>query len=142
MERLNANLDGGAFTKAQQEPPLVEDSAPLSAYTELLQFLKENEEIEAVEFGGWQGDPEDVLPLPVPESVRGRVLALEQAKPYMEGWSFESQDWNPRCYSLYVWTSTRVLWVGCGADDQTHLFSIPRHPGKGSNGPLFVKEDA
>lgn len=110
-----------------------------SAYQELIGILQDGEQVEGIVFGawGWGGaprpgedwkleldEPEDP---PVPFAVRGSVLSLDEAKPYMRGWSFFGGYGAPDCYATYIWTDRRVIWV-TQYDGSTQLDDAPRHP--------------
>jgi hypothetical protein len=100
----------------------------LDAYADLLDEMKEGEQIEAIVFGdwGWEGYGEPV-PNPVPTTEKNKVLTIEQAKPYMKGWSFNGGTGAPQCYAVRIWTNQRVLWA-TQYDGDTHLDSAPRNP--------------
>ena len=110
----------------------------MSAYGDLMDFLNEGEAVEAIVFGPWgwgtapdeggewERDYHEPENIPVPFSVRGRVLTLAEAKPYMDGWSFDNDFGAPDCYAVTVWTDSRVLFVG-EYDGATWLCSVPRN---------------
>lgn len=67
---------------------------------ELISYLRNDETVEKIVFGRWWTDPivdeissertlaqGEPFPPPVHYSVRGRILTLKEAKPFMEGWS-------------------------------------------------------
>src|SRR5690554_149073 len=95
----------------------------MAAYDELLEFLNDGEQVEAIVFGPWgwgnapasdeawergYGEPDDV---PVPFDMRGKVLSLEDAAPFMQQWDFNGGFGAPACYATYIWTDRRVIWV-------------------------------
>ena len=113
----------------------------MSAYTDIMKVMQDDEKIEGIVFGPWgwgdapdegeeweQGYGEPNPPL-VPFSERGKVLTLEEATPYMEGWEFNGGFGAPECYATYIWTNKRVLWV-TQYDGATALDAVPRHPEK------------
>lgn len=112
----------------------------MNAYEELLNHLNENEKVETIIFGsfGWGGIPdknegwemgygEDLLNKPIPFELRGKILSLEEAKEYMQCWSFDGGYGSPDCYSVYVWTNQRVFFVS-EYDGSTCLMNVPRNP--------------
>jgi hypothetical protein len=102
----------------------------VNAYDDLLRKLQDGEEVEAIMFGNWGwGDDENIQA--VPEDKKGVVLTLEQARPYMNGWSFNGGYGSPECYATYIWTNRRVLWV-TQYDGATGLSSAPRNPPSGA----------
>lgn len=111
----------------------------MNAYDDLIKCLSDDEKVEAIVFGPWgwgsspgegrewtsgHGEPD---PPAVPFCERGKVLTLDEAAPYMEGWEFFGRSDAPYCYATYVWTSERVLWV-TQCDGATCLDSAPRNP--------------
>jgi hypothetical protein len=107
----------------------------MTAYNELCEFLEDGETVEAIVFGDWGGwtyepgelgysEPEN---RPVPVSFRRCVLSLEEAKPYMTGWSFAGGFGSSDCYAVHVWTNSRVIWVH-EYDGSTCLRGAPRNP--------------
>ena len=115
----------------------------MNAYEDVVEFLREGEKVEAIVFGawGWGSEPEegdlwefgykepgedDGVPL-VPFGLRGRMMSLSKAKPYMEGWSFYGGHGAPECYAVYIWTDQRVIWV-TQYDGSTMLDDAPRNP--------------
>lgn len=107
----------------------------MNAYEELLAALEPGEEVRGIVFGNWGGTgyPAEKLAYceppdrPVPVDARGRVLSLEEARPYMVGWSFDGGHGTAECYATWVWTDRRVIWVH-EYDGSTHLSWMPRHP--------------
>jgi len=59
--------------------------------------------------------------------MRRKVLTLEQAKPYMKGWSFNNGYGAPECYAVRIWTNLRVFWV-TQYDGATQLNNTLRNP--------------
>lgn len=100
----------------------------MDAYKDLLDFLEEGENIECIVFGPWgwdgYGEPDDA---PVPKDAQGRMMTADEARPMMEGWSFNGGYGAPDCYAVYVWTDKRVIWV-TQYDGATGLDSAPRNP--------------
>lgn len=100
----------------------------MSALKDLKEYLGEGETVEGIVFGSWGwGGHREPFDVPVPPNVRGKVLTLEQAAPYMDGWSFYGGFGAPKCYAVYVWTTSRVIWV-TQYDGATDLDSAPRNP--------------
>lgn len=106
----------------------------MNALDELLEYLSEGEEVEAIVFGEWWPDQfsaKSDIPsgpkgyLPVPKEMRGKAVSLEEATPYMDGWSF--WDSLGACYAAYIWTNKRVIWVN-DYDASISLQSAPRNP--------------
>lgn len=107
------------------------------AYEELLYKLNSGEQVVAIAFGNWgwssaddpiqlgYGEPE---PPPVPLNKRDIPMLLEEAEPYMRGWSFNHGYGNPECYATTVWTTDRIIIVG-KYGGATWLFAVPRWPG-------------
>jgi hypothetical protein len=111
----------------------------LNAHDELVSILEDGETIEAIVFGAWgwgsaprdgegwePGHGEPSYP-PVPFDKRGVILKIEEACPYMEGWSFYGGYGAPACYAVNVWTNKRVMWV-TQYDGSTRLSFAPRNP--------------
>jgi len=100
----------------------------MSAWTDLVEFLNDGEKVIAVVFGKWgwsgYGEPE---PPPVLEAEQGIIYWDEDAKPFMEGWSFYGGYGAPDCYAVNIWTTQRVIWV-TQYDGSTALSSVPRNP--------------
>ena len=99
-----------------------------NAFDDLQDFLMSGECVEGLVFGvwGWDGFKEPGPP-PVPKDKQGVLMQLEDAKPFMEGWSFDGGYGAPTCYATYIWTDKRVIWV-TQYDGSTGLDSMPRHP--------------
>lgn len=99
-----------------------------NAYDELIEFLDDEETVEGVVFGvfGWSGfdEPDEAK---IPENMRGIVLSIDQAKPFMKGWSFYGGHGAPMCYAITVWTNENVIFVS-QYDGSTRLESVPRNP--------------
>lgn len=125
----------------------------MAAYADLMSFLNEGEQVEAIVFGPWgwssappegqpwehgfgeHGEPDIIgepptAPPPVPFEVRGRPLTIEQAEPYMNGWSFRGGYGRAECYAIWAWTNRRVIAVST-YDGATSLFAVPRNPCEG-----------
>jgi len=105
-----------------------------NAYEELIAYLDDDERVERIVFGKWGwGNGRDKLgfgepdPPPVPFDQRGKLLTLDEARPYMEGWCFDGGYGAPECYATYIWTDRRVIWVS-QYDGSTWLCSALRHP--------------
>ena len=100
----------------------------LNAYDELMEELEGGEIVDGIVFGNYgnsgYGEPE---PNPVPEELKGKLLKPEEAKPYMDGWSFYSDVGAVECYATYIWTNKRVMWI-TQYDGATNLDSMPRNP--------------
>jgi hypothetical protein len=102
----------------------------MNAYKELLEELQEGETVQAIVFGeyGWGGYCE--IEGGVPEEKQGVVLTLEDAKPFMQTWSFDGDFGAPECYATNIWTNRRIFWV-TEYDGSTTLDSASRNPTAG-----------
>jgi Holliday junction resolvasome RuvABC endonuclease subunit len=69
----------------------------------------------------------DLTGFPIPKDKKGVLLTLEEAKPYMNGWSLFSGFGSPETYAINVWTNKRVLWI-TQYDGSTSLDSVSRFP--------------
>ena len=100
-----------------------------TAYTELMESLHAGETVEAIVFGewGWGDGYCEPKPPPIPTDKQGVLLTLEEAKPLMQEWQFDTGFGSPDCYPVYIWTSARVFWAA-EYDGSTRLVSIPRAP--------------
>lgn len=97
-----------------------------SALKDLLNFLEEGEEVQAVVFGDWGwGNYEDVGL--VPKERRGKVLSPQEAQCYMEGWSFNGGHGSPECYAAYIYTDQRLIFPS-QYDGATNLEGMPLRP--------------
>ena len=97
-----------------------------NAYEELIEFLDDDEDVEAIVFGefGWGGYCD---PKVIPSDKQGVLLSLDEAKPLMQGWAFTGGYGAPESYATYVWTNKRVIWV-TQYDGSTSLDHAPRFP--------------
>ena len=87
----------------------------MKPYEELISELQEGEVVEAIVFGDWgEGKHNEHYPF-VPVEQRGKILTLEEAKPFMEGWvdwNFRNRKWGKiRAYAAYIWTNQRIIWI-------------------------------
>ena len=111
-----------------------------NAYNDLINMLDQDEQVEAIVFGAWgwasaprssdeewEPDSSEPEPPPVPFKLRGKTMTLEEARPYMQGWSFIGGFGAPDCYATYIWTNQRIIWV-TQYDGATGLDSAPRYP--------------
>jgi len=111
----------------------------MNAYDDLVSKLEEGETVEAIVFGAWgwgsapsegqnwePGYNEPTYP-PVPFDKRGVILTLDEAKPFMAGWSFFGWFGSPACYAVNIWTNKRIIWV-TQYDGATSLSFAPRNP--------------
>lgn len=100
-----------------------------SAYAELMKELEAGEKVEGIVFGkyGWGGFGEDEISDPIPQDKIGKLMTLDEARPYMQSWSFIGGFGSPDCYATYIWTNKRILWV-TQYDGSTCLDSAPRNP--------------
>jgi len=115
----------------------------MNAYEELLAFLTEGEQVESLVFGNFGHDNGSELywddyeweqwgecpsvKNPIERENIGKIMSLETAKPYMQGWRFEHDMGGLNCYGMYIWTNKRIIWVG-KYDGATWLSSAPRNP--------------
>jgi hypothetical protein len=97
------------------------------AYIELLNMMELGEVPECIVFGewGWFGFKEETEF--VPKEMQGKVIRFEDAKPYMQGWTFNCGYGAPECYAIRLWTNKRVIWV-TQYDGATWLDSAYRNP--------------
>jgi hypothetical protein len=114
----------------------------MSAIEQLRKFLVDGESVEGIVFGvwGWGSAPQDgdewepgylePDPPPVPFDLRGRVMTLDEAAPYMESWEFYGGFGAPDCYAVTIWTDRRVIWV-TQYDGSTGLDAAWRNPTAG-----------
>jgi len=103
----------------------------MNAFKDLEEELDEDEVIEAVVFGdwGWDGyeEPRKRTNPPVPKDKRGVILSIEEAKPMMEGWGFNTGYGAPTTYATYIWTDKSIYFI-MQYDGATSVTSIPRNP--------------
>ena len=99
----------------------------LNAYDDLMKFLEKDEVVENIIFGdyGWSGFGEDVKF--IKRNQKNKLMTIDEAKPLMNGWSFDGGFGSPDCYATYIWTNKRVIWV-TQYDGSTNLDSMPRNP--------------
>lgn len=118
----------GAVVSLDEADVTPNDTPALDAYTDLMAELLDGEEVISLVFGdfGWAGyhEPE---PPSVPRDKRGVLLTLEEARPYMRGWTFFCDYGAPMAYATYIWTNRRVLWV-TQYDGSTDLDWAPSLP--------------
>lgn len=88
----------------------------------------EGEEIEAAVIGkmGW-GDYESEKVPNYEEHPKGKVLTWQEARKYLN-YEFDSGLGAPGCQAIYVWTTTKVMFVSQYDDGATKLNVIPRNP--------------
>ena len=102
-----------------------------SAWQDVVEELQEGERIEAVIFGPWGwGGYREPDPPKVPHDLFGKVLKPEEAKQYMEDWTFYTDYGAPECYAAYIYTNWRIFFV-VQYDGATWLEWIPRNPTEG-----------
>jgi hypothetical protein len=82
--------------------------------------------------GGYSDRGESGHPL-AGESVMWEQIEDDLDYEYDAG--FEGEDCHPLCHPLYIWTPTRVLFIGC-YDGKTWVEEVPRYPRACS--PYFV----
>lgn len=96
-----------------------------SAITELIEFLKENENVEAIVFGPWSGyNHDDKF---IPKEKQGVILTLTEAIPFMNNWNFIQDYGSPNVHTVWIWTNLRTIWVH-EYDGSSCLASMPRNP--------------
>jgi len=111
----------------------------MSAIDDLTEYLNKDERIEGIVFGAyssgytpffeddkWELEYNEPNPPPVPFNIRGKVLTLEQAKPYMIDWDFYNGT-GVKAYATYIWTNQRIIFV-TQYDGETELAAVPRNP--------------
>jgi len=96
----------------------------------LVKWIKDiagDEQIEGVVIGelGW-GDygAEDVPNYA--EQPRGKLLSWDDAKKWID-YDFSSGYGHPECNAIYVWTESRIIFVG-QYDGATFPIWLPRNP--------------
>jgi hypothetical protein len=101
----------------------------MNAYEELMEYLEEGEEVEALAFGEWGWGNDSFYGPPEGEEIapQGCLMKLEDARKYMQGWRFGGGYGAPECYATYIWTNKRIIWV-TQYDGSTGLDSAPRNP--------------
>lgn len=67
---------------------------------------------------------------PRPPVIRGALLTWDQARPMLD-YEYDSGYGLEDCDAVFVWTSKRVLFVGC-YDGRTWVTGIPRQPSTGT----------
>jgi len=97
-----------------------------NAYRTLVEFLEEDEVIEGIVFGEcefhyYEDDEECSDEYEVPKDKQGVVLTVDEAKPYILGWS---SFYN---HPIYVWTNKRCIQV-INYDGYFYLVGMPRNP--------------
>jgi len=119
----------GEMIKANDYNFIPEEESTMNAYDDLMKELEEGEIVEGLVFGdyGWSDFGEEDCDNPIPQNKRGVLLTLEEAKPLMDGWTYDGGFGSPDCYATYVWTNKRIIWV-TQYDGSTCLDSAPRHP--------------
>lgn len=97
-----------------------------NAYEDILEVLEEGEVIEAIVFE----DPKDIYSMEsysIPKENIGVPISLEQARPYLKGWTVYGSYGCEEVIPFYVWTNFRVLFIG-SYDGSTWLTGVPRNP--------------
>ena len=112
-----------------------EEEHYMSAWEELMDVLKDDEEVECVIFGPWGWgaceDDDSGAPEPqVPPSIMGRRLILTEAEPFLKAFSFSGSYGSPDSYATWIYTNKKVMWV-TQYDGSTGLTAMPRHPVQG-----------
>ena len=139
-DRIEVTIDRGYQNRLREAIDLKNQP---NAYEELMDYLLEDECVEAIVFGQWGGekpdegyclvegevddiyDPSDSPHVPL--SFRGKPLGINEARSMMQGWRFSGGMGSITCYAVYVWTNHRVIWVN-GYDGATSLRSAPISP--------------
>ena len=99
----------------------------MNAWDDLMQYLGDDESIEAVVFGSWGRDDSELADLAIPFEKRNIVLSIEEAKSFLKReWRFKNFQ-SLTCYAAYIWTNKRIIWVRT-YDGATWLDSAPRNP--------------
>lgn len=107
-----------------------------SAWSDVTEGLIEGEIVEAIVFGPWGwgsgNNPDDWYGFPSHLKVPpiGKVLTLEQAMPYFEGWSFNGDHGALDCFAVQIFTDRQIMTV-TQYDGATWLAGVPRHPVEG-----------
>ena len=109
----------------------MDEIGTMTAWEEIHERLEVGEQFEPIVFGPWAwGMSEDVPKPEVPPSVMGRRLLPQEAKPFLEAFSFSGSYGSPECYATWVYTNKRVMWV-TQYDGSTCLDAMPRNPTNG-----------
>ena len=116
-----------------EEADVVAVDAPEETFWEaLLEVVTDGGEAEddiaAVVIGhyGWGSDEEEETLAKVPDAMKGVMLTAGQAKPLLS-YEYDSSFGAPKCHAVYLWTSTRVIFVS-QYDGSTSIEAVPRLP--------------
>lgn len=107
-----------------------------NAWNDVAEGLIEGETVEAVVFGPWGwgsgSNPEDWYGFPSHLKVPpiGKVLTIEQAMPFFNGWSFNGGFGAPSCFAVQIFTDRQIMTV-TQYDGSTWLSGTPRNPVEG-----------
>ena len=97
-----------------------------NAYKQLIESLAEDEYIENIILANID-DCWDMKDYDLPAYYSGRPLTLEEARPYLYGWSIDGGYGGEEVIPFYAWTNKRILFIGT-YDGSTWLTSVPRDP--------------
>jgi len=86
--------------------------------------LRDGEAVVAAVFGEWQGEGWQGF---VPESMQGKPLTIDEAKPLMEGWHVDEEYGYAQCHPVVLWTNQRVIWLTI-YDGSVGIDYAPRDP--------------
>jgi hypothetical protein len=101
----------------------------MTAYQEIIDFLKPQEEIEAIVFGedtrrkSWHRSDEDIIP----SYVKGKIISFEEAKEFLLDWQIAGGYGGQEVLHFYAWTNFRIIFIGT-YDGATWIEAIPRNP--------------
>ena len=99
----------------------------MNAYQEIQDYMEKGEQIENLMFirdwGFFRWTPS----VPVPDTLFGRIIMLEDAKKYMLDWQFSTGHGDTQGYNMNVWTNKRVIYVN-EYDNATSLAYVLRNP--------------
>ena len=116
-------------TQTARPPTGPSPDSPSDAYQDLLGYLQEGEEVEAVVLGDWSSLDGGAN---IPEEKKGTPLKLDRAEPFMRGWRVVQGFGNPHAHGLWVWTTRRFIWT-TQYDGSVEFSCAPRNP------PLFER---
>lgn len=111
----------------------------MTAETDLRDYMTENlpnDAVVAIVFGryGHGFDYEqDRERTPQPYPPVGKILSLDEARPFLQSWAFVGGFGSAACYPVWIWTTTAVLFVH-EYDGSTGLAHVPRAPSEGIPG--------
>lgn len=99
----------------------------MSNLVEWITEMAAEEQIESVVIGemGWGDYGSEAIPN-YSEQPRGKTIPWSEAQKFLK-YDFDSGYGAPGCNAVYVWTSTKILFVW-QYDGATSMCAIPRNP--------------